>query len=184
MGCLFSSEKTTDSREVVRVDSERRPYCNGMTSTEFTEEQKHLVKTTWNIVREDISKVGVITFLRLFEKFPDVQDLFVPFRGLNSEELRQNVGLREHGMRVMGTIEKCITRIDQPDKLTSMLESLGEKHVVFDTKIEYFDLLSPQLIQAIKPAIGDQWTPSVEQAWNNFLLYITGIMKGAMLQGT
>lgn len=64
MGCLFSREKTTDSREVVRVDSERRPYCNGMTSTEFTEEQKHLVKTTWNIVREDISKVGVITFLR------------------------------------------------------------------------------------------------------------------------
>lgn len=44
--------------------------------------------------------------------------------------------------------------------------------------------MSPQLIQAIKPAIGDQWTPSVEQAWNNFLLYITGIMKGAMLQGT
>lgn len=77
---------------------------------------------------------------RLFEKFPDVQDLFVPFRGLNSEELRQNVGLREHGMRVMGTIEKCITRIEQPDKLTSMLESLGEKHVVFDTKIEYFDV--------------------------------------------
>lgn len=64
MGCLFSREKTTDSREVVRVDSERRLYRNGMTSTEFTEEQKQLVKTTWNIVREDISKVGVITFLR------------------------------------------------------------------------------------------------------------------------
>ena len=69
-----------------------------------------------------------------------MQDLFVPFRGLNSEELRQNVGLREHGLRVMGTIEKCITRIDKPEKLTSMLEVLGEKHIVFDTKIEYFDV--------------------------------------------
>lgn len=85
-------------------------------------------------------EITTLSYDRLFEKFPDVQDLFVPFRGLNSEELRQNVGLREHGLRVMGTIEKCVTRIDQPDKLTSMLEILGEKHVVFDTKIEYFDV--------------------------------------------
>ena len=88
----------------------------------------------------DISPFLLFCCNRLFEKFPDVQDLFVPFRGLNSEELRQNVGLREHGLRVMGTIEKCITRIDKPEKLISMLEVLGEKHIVFDTKIEYFDV--------------------------------------------
>lgn len=58
-------------------------------------------------------------------------------------------------------------------------------HMIFILMIFLFlQLLSPQLIQAIKPAIGDQWTPAVEQAWINFLLYITGIMKNAMLQAT
>ncbi|XP_048737254.1 uncharacterized protein LOC125652250 [Ostrea edulis] len=185
MGCLLSREKPPiDSRKTNTLEIEIQSHNNGMGDPEFTEVQKQLVKTTWDVVRDDISKVGVITFLRLFEKCPDVQDLFVPFRGLTSEELRHNVGLREHGLRVMGTIEKCITRLDKPEKLIAMLETLGEKHIMFDTKAEYFDLLSPQLIQAIKPAIGDQWTPAVEQAWINFLLYITGIMKNAMLQAT
>ncbi|XP_062573832.1 uncharacterized protein LOC134235698 [Saccostrea cucullata] len=185
MGCLLSREKPPiDSRKNDTMEIELKDTVNGMSKAEFTEDQKQLVKSTWEVVREDISKVGVITFLRLFEKFPDVQDLFVPLRGLSSEELRHNVGLREHGLRVMGTIEKCITRLDKPEKLTSMLEALGEKHIMFDTKVEYFDLLAPQFIHAIKPAIGDQWTPAVEQAWNNFLEYITDIMKNAMLQAT
>lgn len=72
MGCLISRDKETDSDMPGRQVSLMEPGggCNGMSSTEFTEDQKQLVKATWDVVREDISKVGVITFLRsVFNSF-------------------------------------------------------------------------------------------------------------------
>ena len=72
MGCLISRDKATDSDMPGRQVSLMEPGggCNGMSSTEFTEDQKQLVKATWDVVREDISKVGVITFLRsVFNSF-------------------------------------------------------------------------------------------------------------------
>lgn len=64
----------------------------------------------------------------------------MPFRGLSSDELRTNIKLREHGLRVMGTIEKCIARLDKPEKLETLMSDLGQKHIIFDTKIQYFDV--------------------------------------------
>ena len=45
----------------------------------------------------------------------------------------------------------------------------------------YFKVLGPQLLTAIKPAIGEQWTPEVERAWQNFYNVIVCIMATAML---
>jgi hypothetical protein len=65
MGCLLSREKPPiDSRKTDNLEIEIQPHINGMGDVEFTEVQKQLVKTTWEVVRDDISKVGVITFLR------------------------------------------------------------------------------------------------------------------------
>ena len=71
-----------------------------------------------------------------------MQDIFVPFRGLSAAELQHNVKLREHGLRVMGTLEKCIARLDRTDKLEGLMADLGRKHIIFDTRIQYFDVSS------------------------------------------
>ena len=71
-----------------------------------------------------------------------MQDLFVPFRGLSATELQHNIKLREHGLREMGTLEKCIARLDRTDKLEGLMADLGRKHIIFDTQIQYFDVSS------------------------------------------
>lgn len=71
---------------------------------------------------------------------PDVQDLFLPFRGMTQEDLKSSARLREHGLRVMGTVEKCLARLDDPQKLEEMLHELGQKHVMFNTKVDYIDV--------------------------------------------
>ncbi|XP_021340143.1 hemoglobin-2-like, partial [Mizuhopecten yessoensis] len=116
----------------------------------------------------------------LFEKHPDLQDLFVPFRGLKSDELRNSDRLREHGLRVMGTIEKAIARQHKPGKLYNMLYDLGSKHRMFDTKVEHFEFLGPVLLHSIKPAIGEKWTPEVENAWLKFFWMIATVMTEGM----
>ncbi|KAK3093355.1 hypothetical protein FSP39_014452 [Pinctada imbricata] len=181
MGCQITCGKKQEPPALDKeVQSSEVPTMN-IAREKFTDEQKEIVRETWNIVREDIAKIGVVTFLRLFEKNPDLKDLFVPFRGMDMNQLRQHEGLREHGLRVMGSIEKCVARIDSPRRFDAMLTELGHKHVVFNIKPDYFELLGPQLITAIKPAIGEKWTPEVEEAWMNFYHLIVYTMRVAMV---
>lgn len=44
-----------------------------------------------------------------------------------------------------------------------------------------FQLIIPQLLHALEPILGDQWTPDVEDTWSDFLKYITALMKQAMI---
>ena len=69
-----------------------------------------------------------------------MQQIFIPFRGLTADELRNCDKLRQHGLRVMNTVDKCISRIDKPERLESILHELGHKHVTFNIKTDYLDV--------------------------------------------
>ena len=79
-------------------------------------------------------------FFRLFETHPDVQDVFMPYKGLSQEDLSHSSTLRDHALRVMGTVEKCLARINEPKKLTDMLHDLGARHVMYTAKVDYIDV--------------------------------------------
>ena len=69
-----------------------------------------------------------------------MQQLFVHFRGLSAEELRNNKTLRDHGLRVLNTLDKCISRVDELDRLEKLLFELGQKHVMYNIKVEYLNV--------------------------------------------
>ena len=69
-----------------------------------------------------------------------MQQIFIPFRGLTADELRNCDKLRQHGLRVMNTVDKCISRIDKPERLENILHELGHKHVTFNIKTDYLDV--------------------------------------------
>ena len=69
-----------------------------------------------------------------------MQQIFIPFRGLTADELRNCDKLRQHGLRVMNTVDKCIARIDKPERLENILHELGHKHVTFNIKTDYLDV--------------------------------------------
>ena len=43
-------------------------------------------------------------------------------------------------MRVMGTVEKCLARIEEPEKLDELLHALGRRHSVYNVKSEFVDV--------------------------------------------
>ncbi|RUS80969.1 hypothetical protein EGW08_011244, partial [Elysia chlorotica] len=138
----------------------------------FTDHQKELVTETWRLVQEDMAKVGVVMFIKLFETHPEVQSVFMPFKAQNCESLMDNVQLKSHALRVMGTVDKCINRFHDPAKVRDMLHELGARHVMYNAKVDYMDLIGPQFIWAIEPVLGDHWTPEVEQAWSDLFKFI------------
>ncbi|XP_041351125.1 neuroglobin-like [Gigantopelta aegis] len=146
----------------------------------LTDEQKQLVAESWSHIEADMNRVGVVMFMKLFETHPDVQDVFEPFKGKSMEDLKYSNQLRSHALRVMGTVEKCLARINEPKKLQDMLHDLGSRHVMYSAKVDYIDLIGPQFIWAIEPVLGDKWTPELEQAWSDLFKFISHIMKEAM----
>jgi len=83
------------------------------------------------------TNVNTLFTYRLFEKHPDVQQLFIHFRGLTGKELRKNKCLREHGLKVLNTLDKCIARVDQLSHLENLLHDLGKIHCTHHIKTDY-----------------------------------------------
>lgn len=46
----------------------------------------------------------------------------------------------------MGTVEKCLARIDEPEKLDVLLHELGAKHLLYNAKVDYIDVSSPNML--------------------------------------
>ncbi|KAK7476544.1 hypothetical protein BaRGS_00032224, partial [Batillaria attramentaria] len=106
---------------------------------ELSPKQKQLLRNAWDRLERDIAQVGVITFVGMFKTHPQVQDYFLPFTGLSRTDEQYSVTLRSHALRVMATVEKCIHRLDEPDRMRNVLESLGARHTAYKAKIEYVD---------------------------------------------
>ncbi|KAG8301763.1 hypothetical protein J6590_045756 [Homalodisca vitripennis] len=82
---------------------------DGGESEALTERQKELLTESWKVVEGDIAKVGVITFISLFETHPDVQQVFLPFNGLPIDELKHSKQLRAHALRYANTLNALMS---------------------------------------------------------------------------
>ncbi|WAR18461.1 CYGB2-like protein [Mya arenaria] len=194
MGCIYSKTRKEALRKNKSVNTQyRKKYLpantgdgdnNGNSQTptlpEFTDCQKDLVTKSWTVVKADMDQVGINMLMKLFTSHPDVQDVFAPFRGMSPEDLSQSNQLRSHAMRVMGTVDKCLSCIYESDKVVKILKELGSRHVMYTAKVDYMDLIGPQFILAIQPVLDDEWTPELEQAWSDLFKLIAFIMKASM----
>ena len=64
----------------------------------------------------------------------------MPFRTLQTSELEYSTILRSHAMRVMSTVDKCIARLDNRQKLREMMTEMGIRHKNCTVKMEFIDV--------------------------------------------
>ena len=63
--------------------------------------------------------------------------------------------------------------------LTDVLLELGEKHVGFGVKPEYFPSMGRSLLAALKSSLGDAFTEEVKSAW----VEVYGALSYDMIRG-
>ncbi|KAK6175299.1 hypothetical protein SNE40_013790 [Patella caerulea] len=163
----------SSSSTVLKLDKEP-PVLN--------DHQKSLLRESWSSLQDDIAKVGVVTFIRLFETHPDFQETFLPFRGLSNSDMENSLILKAHALRVMITVDKCLTRIDSPTRLDDLLKGLGHRHISYNVHIDYIDMMGEQFIKAIRPKFGDAWSSELEVAWTGLFDVMTYHMKRGIIQ--
>ncbi|XP_068194968.1 x globin [Antennarius striatus] len=142
------------------------------------EEQIHMIKESWKVIRDDIAKVGIIMFVRLFETHPECKDVFFLFRDVEDlEGLRSSRELRAHGLRVMSFIEKCVARLDQQERLEALAVELGKSHYHYNAPPKYYSYVGAEFICAVQPILKDGWTAELEEAWKTLFVYVTSLMR-------
>ncbi|XP_026209505.1 x globin [Anabas testudineus] len=170
MGCAISGlaakadfgEKTTDDSCAARP----------------SEAQIQMIKDSWKVIRDDIAKVGIIMFVRLFETHPECKDVFFLFRDVEDlERLRTNRELRAHGLRVMSFIEKSVARLDQLERLEALALELGKSHYHYNAPPKYYSYVGAEFTCAVQPILKEQWTAELEEAWKTLFQYVTNLMK-------
>ncbi|XP_041828061.1 x globin isoform X1 [Melanotaenia boesemani] len=143
-----------------------------------SEEQIQMIKDSWKVIRDDIAKVGIIMFVRLFETHPECKDVFFLFRDVEDlERLRTNRELRAHGLRVMSFIEKSVARLDQLEILETLAVELGKSHYHYNAPPKYYSYVGSEFICAVQPILKEKWTTELEEAWKTMFQYVTSLMK-------
>ncbi|XP_026856037.1 x globin [Electrophorus electricus] len=149
----------------------------------LADEQIEMIKESWKVIQEDIAKVGIIMFVRLFETHPECKDVFFLFRDVQDlEKLRTSKELRAHGLRVMSFIEKSVARLDELDRLDLLALELGKTHYRYNAPPKYYGYVGAEFICAVRPILKDKWTPELEKAWKTLFQYVTGLMQQGYLE--
>ncbi|XP_052001458.1 x globin [Xyrauchen texanus] len=180
MGCAMSGSGLTPRAPETRDTDAGN---EGEAPAHLSEHQIHMIKDSWRVIQEDIARVGIIMFVRLFETHPECKDVFFLFRDVEDlERLRTSRELRAHGLRVMSFIEKSVARLDQLDRLQILALELGKSHYRYNAPPKYYGYVGAEFICAVQPILKDKWTPELEQAWKTLFQYLTEIMKDGYLE--
>uniref|UniRef100_A0A8C1UA67 X globin n=1 Tax=Cyprinus carpio TaxID=7962 RepID=A0A8C1UA67_CYPCA len=176
MGCAISGSGLASRTAESRNTEDEAP-------ARLTPDHIQLIKESWKVIQEDIAKVGIIMFVRLFETHPECKDVFFLFRDVEDlERLRTSRELRAHGLRVMSFIEKSVARLDQLERLETLARELGKSHFRYNAPPKYYGYVGAEFICTVRPVLKDRWTSELEQAWKTLFQYVTGIMKDAYLE--
>ena len=88
----------------------------------------------------------------MFESKPDLKEAFANFRGKDLTELSKSGLIRAHALRVMATVDKCVTRIDTPASMIKLCQELGQSHKQYNLKPDYMQVS----IEKIKTSVNAQ----------------------------
>ena len=76
----------------------------------------------------------------MFEAKPDLKEAFSSFRGKDLSELSNSGLIRAHALRVMATVDKCVTRLDTPSSMIKTCCELGQAHKKYNINPDYMQV--------------------------------------------
>ncbi|XP_047736897.1 uncharacterized protein LOC108679324 [Hyalella azteca] len=158
----------SEGKNVKKFDREE---ILGQKPDDLTDQEKTLIRDTWQDVETSVARVGVVMLSWLFETHPDVQESFMSFRGVPLPEVQQSKQLRNHALRVQG----------------HGVQGHGvQGHGVQGHGVQGHgvQLIGPQFIAAMQGSLQRRWEACVEEAWLRLFRCLSFSMKAAMLDLT
>lgn len=123
-----------------------------------------VLESSFQLVAPKGSELVARFYERLFEKYPQVKPMF------------KNVDIEKQQEMLLGALVLVVNNLRNPEALSSALKSLGAKHLGYGAEAGHYDAVKENLLAVLSEFAGDAWTMTVETAWAEALVAISGIM--------
>ncbi|CAD5121362.1 DgyrCDS9885 [Dimorphilus gyrociliatus] len=84
----------------------------------------------------------------------------------------------------MGTVEKFLARINNEERLRSLLHDLGRRHASYNAEAKFIPMMGNAFITAIKPYLEEHWNEDVDRAWHSLFSLLSYYMTEGMIEGS
>lgn len=122
------------------------------------------LQSSLNTMLEDEDLFATIFYQKVFEMAPDVRALF-----------RNN--LTDQGRLLTHMLGGIVYSLSRPEHLKKGLEKLGQSHVHYGVKAEYYPVVKKAMIETIEEVMGENKTSRTIEAWSAALDFVTDTMK-------
>lgn len=140
------------------------------------------VISSWNRLKsiENYQEVaGVILFQKLFLRCPDAKLLFGYPADLDthSESFLCSRRFKGHSAYFIEMLDKALDMVEAKE-IGDNMKRLGEMHVQFGVKDEYFPVMGEALIETLKEVLKAAWNQPTEDAWRD----VYGRLSSGMIE--
>ena len=125
------------------------------------------IKSTWDIIKDEIDHIGMLAFLHLFKAHPEAKAKFKMFEDIPTDDLNTNEIFQNHAHRVVSVIRKIVVKLDDPPGYLKYLKILGSKHIMFDADVKYIKQMGYMFLSAIQPTLEKEVTNTNLMLQNN-----------------
>ena len=131
----------------------------------MTSEQRALVRETWLRCQPTLRQAGAQFYERLFVLDPAARRLFA-----GTDMARQQ-------RKLVGMVTEIVAQLDRPESLVPNVSALGRQHLHYGVKPADYETVGAALLWTIQQGLGDSFTPSVREAWNEAYLLVATLMR-------
>jgi hemoglobin-like flavoprotein len=122
------------------------------------------LQSSMNIMLKDEVRFAKIFYEKVFTLAPFVRALF-----------RNN--MTDQGRLLTHMLGGIVYSLSRPEHLKKGLAKLGQSHVQYGVKAEYYPVVKQAMIETIDEVLGENKTPKTLEAWNTALDFVIDTMK-------
>ena len=118
----------------------------------MNDEQAMLIRSSLVQIHPIADQIAKSFYERLFEGRPHLQKLFTG-------------DMDRQGRMLMTSLELAVSSLDEPESILPSVQALGERHVSYGVKPEYYPLAEEAYLWALERHLGKEFTPAIKAAW-------------------
>ncbi len=130
----------------------------------MTNEQKRLVRESFESIREVAGPLSLLFYGKLFELAPDSRKMF-------------HNNLRLQGLKLMDMLTAIVEALDSFEGLRLKLGELGRRHAGYGVRDEQYDVVRKALLWAIGQALSGDFDSRTREAWSVLIENVNQAMK-------
>jgi len=145
-----------------------------MSSAKLSQHEVALVQDSWGNVEKRLRLDGTRVFVKLFEKFPESKRIFPDFAKVSSEELKHNMRLKIHVVRVTTALYLFIHTLGDEHALDVITKADANMHHFRGVRRPEFEHFNSIFMEYISYVVHHEETI---KAWGKAMKLITYYMS-------